>query len=149
MAKDKQVDTGIKEADITESIDELESLIVETKIPPKLQGEIPVLNDVVDSAEARRYAQAITASTNSNPADKTENFPIDRLNELVDSADQKLSNELDALVDLLKGSIKEGIIDELKEQLKNEVAQMQSAPSEIDPADKPSKWVFTSGNFRH
>ena len=119
MAKDKQVDTGIKETDITESIDELESLIVETKIPPKLHGKIPVLNDVVDAAEARRYAQAVTESTFSNPADKTENFPIDRLNELVDSADQKLSNELDALVDLLKGSIKDGIIDELKEQLSN------------------------------
>jgi len=139
MAKDKQVDTGSKEADITESIDELESLIVEPKILPKLHGKIPVLNDVVDAAEARRYAQAITASTNSNPADQTESFPVDRLNELVDSADQKLSNELDTLVDLLKGSIKDGIIDELKEQLKNEVAQMQSAPSNIDPSDKPSK----------
>ena len=139
MAEDKQADTGITEADITESIDELESLITETNLPPKLQGEIPVLNDVVDAAEARSYAQAETTSASNSPTDKTESFPIDRLNELVDSVDQKLSDELDALVDTLKDTIRDSIIDELKEQLKKESSQMQTPAPNENTSDKPSE----------
>ncbi len=140
IGKDKQTDmssTAIKESDIAESIDELESLIAETKLPPKLQGEIPVLNDVVDAAEARRYAQAETTSSDSE--NKIEDFPIEKINHLVDTVDRKLSSELDSLVDILKATVKDSIIDELKEELKKEAAQMESAPSEIDPSDKPAK----------
>lgn len=126
-----------KQTDIAESIDELESLIEETKIPPKLQGEIPVLNDVVDAAEARRYAQAETMSNDSE--NKIEDFPIERMNQLFDTVDQKLSKELDSMVDLLKNTIKDSIIEELKEELKKGDDQMESASSEIDPPDKPSK----------
>ncbi len=137
MAKGKQTDTGITKADIAESIDELESLIAETKIPPKLQGEIPVLNDVVDADEARKYAQAETTSNDSG--NKIEDFPIERMNQLVDTVDRKLSSELDSLVDILKATVKDSIINELKEELKKEAAQMESAPSEIYPSDKPAK----------
>ncbi len=140
IGKDKQTDmssTAIKESDIAESIDELESLIAETKLPPKLQGEIPVLNDVVDAAEARRYAQAETTSSDSE--NKIEDFPIEKMNHLVDTVDRKLSSELDSLVDILKATVKDSIIDELKEELKKEAAQMESAPSEIYPSDKPAK----------
>ena len=142
--KDKQTDmssTAIKESDIAESIDELESLIAKNGIPsglpPKLQGEIPVLNDVVDAAEARRYAQAETIISDSE--NKIEDFPIERMNQLFDTVDRKLSGELDSLVDVLKETIKDSIIDELKEELKKEVTQMESAPSEIDPSDEPAK----------
>jgi len=144
IGKDKQTDMSsmvIKESDITESIDELESLIAENGIPsglpPKLQGEIPVLNDVVDAAEARRYAQAETTSSDSE--NKIEDFPIEKMNQLVDTVDRKLSSELDSLVDVLKETIKDSIIDELKEELKKEAAQMESAPSETDPSDKPAE----------
>ena len=134
MAEDKQTDTGI-----TESIDELENLIAETRLPPRLQGEIPVLNDVVDAAEARRYAQTDITSASNSPTDKTESFPIDRLNELLDSVDQKISNELDDLVDTFKHTIKGSIIDELKEQLKKESSQMQVPHPGGDTSDKPSE----------
>ncbi|MFB3100150.1 MAG: hypothetical protein ACE1ZM_01750 [Gammaproteobacteria bacterium] len=144
IGKDKQTDmssTAIKESDIAESIDELESLIAKNGIPsglpPKLQGEIPVLNDVVDAAEARRYAQAETTSSDSE--NKIEDFPIEKMNQLVDKVDLKLSSELDSLVDILKATVKDSIIDELKEELKKEAAQMESAPSEIDPSDEPAK----------
>jgi len=137
MAKEKQTDTGITKTDIAESIDELESLIAETNLPPKLQGEIPVLNDVVDADEARKYAQAETTSSDSE--NKIEDFPIEKINQLVDTVDRKLSSELDSLVDILKATVKDSIIDELKEELKKEAAQMESAPSEIYPSDKPAK----------
>lgn len=129
MAGDKQDDAGINETDIVESIDELESLIEETDTPPKLHDEIPVLNDIVDPAGA-----TATATT-----DKIEDIPLERLNELVDTVDRKLSSELDSYVDLLKDTIKTSIIDELKEELKKGVAQTDSAPSETDPPDDPSK----------
>jgi len=127
----------ISETDIAESIDELEELIVETKPPPKLYPEIPVLNDVVDPAEARRYAQSETsAESTSAHEDKIEDFPSDRLNELVDKIDQNLSKELDSLVDILKDTIKDSIINELREQLKKETAQTEKPTSHIDTPDK-------------
>ena len=128
MAKDKQDDAGINETDIVESIDELETLIEETDTPPELHDEIPVLNDIVDPAEATAAATT----------DKIEDIPLERLNELVDTVDRKLSSELDSYVDLLKDTIKTSIIDELKEELKKGAAQMDSASSETDPSDKPS-----------
>ena len=127
----------ISKADIAESIDELEELIVETKLPPKLYPEIPVLNDVVDPAEARRYAQSETSTeSTTDHEDKIEDFPSDRLNELVDKVDRSLSKELDSLVDILKDTIKDSIINELKEQLKNETAQTEKPASHIDTPDK-------------
>lgn len=138
MAKDKQYETGIPETDIVESIDELESLIEDTELPPELHGEIPVLNDIIDPDEARRDTQdeSVTATITTNPV---EGIPLERLNELVDTVDRKLSSELDSFVDLLKDTIKESIINELKEELKKEATQMDSAPSEADPSDDPSK----------
>ena len=127
---------------VGDSIDELESLIAESSLPtgptPRLQIEIPVLNDLVDASEARRYAQAETITESINtPADKNEELPIVRLNKLVDIVDQKLSSEPDPLVDILKDTIKDSINDELKEQLKKEAAQTQSPPPAIDSPDKP------------
>ncbi len=153
MVKDKQSNelsssgnpeiphSEISEADITESIGELESLIAENGISsgplPRLYPEIPVLNDIVDPAEARRYAQPKTSTeSGSTPDDRTEDFPIDRLNKLVDTVDQKLSNELDSLVDILKDTIKDRIIDELKVQLKKEIALKDVPASHTDTQDK-------------
>ena len=130
----------ISEADIAESIDELEELIVETKLPPKLYPEIPVLNDVVDPAEARRYAQSETSTeSTSDHEDKIEGFPSDRLNELVDKIDRTLSKELDSLVDILKDTIKDSIINELREQLKKEIVQKDIPTSHTDTQDKSTE----------
>jgi phage gp29-like protein len=138
MAKDKQDDAGITETDIVESIDELESLIEDTELPPELHGEIPVLNDIVDPDEARRDTQdeSETAITTTN---NVEGIPLERLNDLMDRVDRKLSSELDSFVDLLKDTIKDSIINELKEELKKEAMQMDPAQSEADPSDDPSK----------
>ena len=138
MTKDKQDDAGIFEADITESIDELESLIAETKLPPKLQSEIPVLNDIVDPAEVTKYTQE-EPSTAPASINSIEDVSFEKLNELVDTVDRKLSSELDSLVDLLKDTIKDSIIDELKQELKKEAVHMESAPPKTDSSDDPSK----------
>lgn len=139
MAKDKQDATDIPDTDIVESIDELESLIEETDMPPKLLDEIPVLNDIVDPAEATGYTPDGSSTAAVTTTDKIDDIPIERLNELVDTVDRKLSSELDSFVDLLKDTIKTSIIDELKEELKKGAAQKDSAPSKTDPSDDPSK----------
>ena len=139
MAKDKQDAADIPDTDIVESIDELESLIEETDMPPKLLDEIPVLNDIVDPADATGNAHGESSTAIVTTTDKIDDIPIERLNELVDTVDRKLSSELDSFVDLLKDTIKTSIIDELKEELKKGASQKDSAPSETDPSDDPSK----------
>jgi len=139
MTKDKQNATSIPDTDIVESIDELESLIEETDTPPKVHDEIPVLNDVVDPADATGYTPDGSSTAAVTTTDKIEDIPLERLNKLVDTVDRKLSSELDSYVDLLKDTIKTSIIDELKEELKKGATQMDSTPSETDPPDDPSK----------
>ena len=139
MAEDKQDNSGTYEADIAESIDELENLIGETKPPPKLQSEIPVLNDIVDPAEVTGYARDGSSTAATTTTNNIEELSLEKLNELVDTVDRKLSSELDSLVDILKETIKDSIIDDLKEELKKGATQMESAPSETDSPDDPSK----------
>jgi hypothetical protein len=139
MAKDKQDNAGIYEANITESIDELESLIEETKLPAKPQNEIPVLNDIVDPAEAAGYTQGESSTAPTTTTNTIEDISLEKLNELVDSVDRKLSSELDSLVDILKETIKDSIIDDLKEELKKGATQTEPAPSETDSPDDPHK----------
>lgn len=147
MASENQEDDTSSNADIGDSIDELESLFAEssitTGITPSLQPEIPVLNDIVDAAEAERYAQAeiISESINTS-ANEDEDLHIVRLSKLMDTVDQKLSSELDPLVDILKDTIKDSIIDELKQQVKKEANQVQPLPVDVNNPDKSSEWVI-------
>ena len=145
MASDKQEGNLSPKIDLGNSIDELDSLIAESsltnEITPRLQPEIPVLNDIVDAAEVRRYAQDETMTESINiPADKDEDLQLVRLSKLMDTVDQKLSSELDPLVDILKDTIKDSIIDELKQQLKKEANQVSPLPADINNSDKSSEW---------
>ena len=139
MAEDKQDNADVYEADITESIDELENLIEETKLPAKPQNEIPVLNDIVDPAEVAGYTQGESSTAATTTTNTIEDISLEKLNELVDSVDRKLSTELDSLVDILKETIKDSIIDDLKEELKKGATQTESAPSEKGSSDDPCK----------
>ena len=123
---------------IGNSIDELESLITESNLQAELTPKIPVLNDIIEADEARKYALAETIKKSTNiPADKNEDLPIVSLSKLVESVDKKLSNDLDGLVDKLKNTIRDSIMVELKEQLQKEGAQTQSPTAAIDSPDKP------------
>lgn len=125
---------------IDDSIDKLESLIAENGIPSAHVAdndfEIPILTDVVDAAGISQYED--TASHSPSQSGETvdkqyQDSQTERLSQLVDSVDKKLSRELDSLVDLLKDTIKDSIIDELKEELKK-----NSDTSNCDTTDKPS-----------
>jgi hypothetical protein len=139
MAEDKRDNARIYEANITESIDELEGLIEETKLPAKSQSEIPVLNDIVDPAEVSGYTQGKSSTAASTTTNTIEDISLEKLNELVNSVDRKLSSELDSLVDILKETIKDSIIDDLKEELKKGATQMESGPSKTGSSNDPSK----------
>ncbi len=122
---------------IDASIDKLESLIAESKIPTErvtnVEFEIPILTDVVDTTEMSHETES-TAPTENNVPNKVDDAQIDRLSELVNTVDKKLSKELDSLVVLLKDTIKDSIIDELKEELRK-----NSESSNTDSKDKPSE----------
>ena len=139
MAENKQDDAGIYEANITESIDELESLIEETKLPTISQSEIPVLNDIVEPAEVAGYTQGKSSTAASTTTNTIDDISVEKLNELVNSVDRKLSSELDSLVDILKETIKDSIIDDLKEELKKGTTQTEPAPSKTGSSNDPSK----------
>lgn len=146
MASEKQDGDSFPKIDIGDSIDELESLFDEssltTGITPKSQPEIPVLNDIVDAAEAKKYTQAETMTESNNTyddKDEDEDVQLVRLSKLMDTVDQKLSSQLDHLVDILKDTIRDSIIDELKQQLKKEANQIQSLPTNINNSEKSSE----------
>ncbi len=139
MAEDKQDNADMHEANITESIDELENLIEETKLPANPQSEIPVLNDIVDPAEVAGYTQGKSSTAATTTTNTIEDISLEKLNKLVDSVDQKLSSELDSLVDILKETIKDSIIDDLKEELKKGATQTEPTPSKTGSSNDPSK----------
>lgn len=121
---------------IVDSIDELEELIAETKLPPKLQPGIPVLNDFVDAAEARGYVEAKSMTSSANTSTKgTKDLSSEKLDELVNIVDQKLSNELGSIVSTLK----DNIIDELKQELKKEAGEIRLFPTNINNQEKSSE----------
>lgn len=125
---------------IVNSIDELESLVNESNLQAELTPKIPVLNDIVEAAEARKYALAKTIKESINiSSDKNKDLQIVSLSKLVESIDKKLSSDLDGLVDKLKDTIKDSIMVELKEQLQKEATQTQSSPTAIDSPDEPSE----------
>ena len=140
MVREKHKGKSSHKADIVDSIGKLEDLIAETERPLKLEPEIPVLTDIVDPAKVRKYAKTKTniqsVSTETGPL---EDFPTKKLSELANLVDQKMSNELDSLVKGLKRTIKNSIIDEIKEQLKKESALTKPSSSNIKPVKKPSK----------
>ena len=126
---------------MAESIEELENLIAEAKqpdthSPPVLQTKVPILTDFVNPVQAESNATSKPA-TDTNHSDDA--FPVERINELMNSVDEKLSDEIDSLVDLLKDTIKDSIMDELKEQIKKEATHAEADASLQDsiPEGKP------------
>ncbi len=101
------------------------------------EPEIPVLNDIVETAEAEKYsfAETIKEST-STASDKNKDFPVVSIGKLVESIDKKLSSDLDDFVHKLRNTIKDSIMVELKEQLQKEATPTQSPGSATDNPDK-------------
>lgn len=117
--------------ELNKSIDELEHLISDSSpILSDLHTDsmIPVLDDVVDPEHTGDPEYGYTRIT----AAGADSVNPEQLASLVNNVEKKIADELDALVNILKGAIKDSIITELKSQLETEVHQIKSLKSDRD-----------------
>lgn len=110
------------EAELTNSIEELESLIDDkARVTINTHPAIPVLDDVIDPDEF--YEEELHAAelyeTEENGPDINDSISRDELENLIENMEEKLSGELDALVNILKDAIKDSIMTEIKTQLED------------------------------
>lgn len=118
------------EAELSSSIEELESLIADkAKVTINTHPAIPVLDDAIDPDEfyeEELHAAELDENTEEYPDDSISR---DQLENLIENMEQKLSGELDALVNILKDAIKDSIMTEIKTQLEDR---------RPDPPENPS-----------
>jgi len=104
---------------LTDKIDELESLLSEQARQPSAPASpaseprynIPILDDLFIPGEDEDYI---------DEDDEEEIEPEQRLEQIADDLEVKISQELDEIVSLLKTNMKESILNELQSLLKNE-----------------------------
>lgn len=121
-----------KEIELNNSIDELENLISDKTATGNSEGEvIPVLDEVIDPDHMEDdFHEVINPRLQSLSMDA--GIFEDRLDSLIGSMDERITGELDALVNILKDTIKDSILTELKSQLEDNLKNSPSEKSESD-----------------
>ena len=120
--------------ELNNSIDELEDLI--SGKAGKSTGSaddnfIPVLDEVIDPDEMEdEFDEYMHMQPQSMPS-QSGNLK-DELDNLIGSLDERITGELDALVNILKDTVKDSILTELKAQLEQ---NLQNPPPEKPDPD--------------
>ncbi|OGT85257.1 MAG: hypothetical protein A3G96_00080 [Gammaproteobacteria bacterium RIFCSPLOWO2_12_FULL_52_10] len=126
---------------LTDTLSELESLITDqpadgTKIPVlkemasgdrNTQAGIPILDELVEAEDVDMNEWGHHLDLPSGAADQ--------MLHLIDTIEHRLTDELETLVQTLKSTMKDSIIDELKARL--ETSANSSTPTERLPGKKP------------
>ena len=107
----------IERNDLNKSIDELEQLITEKD--HIYHDEIPVLEDEIDpdNYEPELVEEKLSWKEELDEDLSETGLTQEQLELLIGSMDQRISGELDELVNILKDAIKESIITEIKTRL--------------------------------
>lgn len=120
--------------ELNNSIDELENLLsgkAGKSTASTNDNLIPVLDEVIDPDEIEddfdEYIHLRPQSTSSQPGNIQ-----DELDNLIGSLDERITGELDALVNILKETVKDSILTELKAQLEQ---NLQNPPPEKPDSD--------------
>ncbi len=120
--------------ELSESIDKLEHLITDTSpVLSDLHTDtmIPVLDDVIDHDNLiHTNHPEIEYAGMTIPDGGTDSISPDQIENLVHNVEEKIAGELDTLVNILKDTIKDSIMTELKNQLETEVNQIKSLKSD-------------------
>ena len=107
-------DKSDKAPGLTDQINELETLVEKKSMQSRVSvvGDrvIPILDEVVTSGSKGRDIE----SGGNNEYDDG------RYNEIIEKVEEKLSLELDEIVNLLKGNLKDSILNELQDQIKKD-----------------------------
>ncbi len=127
------------QASLGDSIDALENMITNPnpeQATPTDASNIPVLDDIVEPGSAdfsdppenpEGSIPVITDQT--EPAEK---ITREQITDLVNNMDEKITGELDSLIHILRDTIKDSIMTELKTQLESEVDRINTAKHETD-----------------
>jgi hypothetical protein len=112
-----------KRSELTEKIDELEALLIEHREPADpgpsrvvhTSSGIPILEDLFEHDEPDDYPELPFDD------DEQEDEPThERLEQIAGDLEQKLTHELDEIVNLLKVNMRESILNELHLLLKSD-----------------------------
>lgn len=115
-------ETG-KQSELTEKIDELEALLIEHREPADpgpsrvvhTASGIPILEDLFEHDEPDDYPELPFDD------DEEDDEPThERLEQIAGDLEQKLTHELDEIVNLLKVNMRESILNELQILLKSD-----------------------------
>ena len=115
-------ETG-KQSELTEKIDELEALLIEHREPADpgpsrvvhTASGIPILEDLFEQDESDDYPE-LPFDDNEDDDEPTH----ERLEQIAGDLEQKLTHELDEIVNLLKVNMRESILNELQILLKSD-----------------------------
>lgn len=126
--------------ELYDSIDELDNLISNktTKTRSQNTGQsIPVLDDLVGPDNMDIEDEELDEPEFSIPGNFPEDTPqnnisTDQLEQIIGSVDEKLSQDLDELVNILKDTIKDNIITEIKSQLETGMVNEPSPKKDGD-----------------
>lgn len=128
----KKTGTEQQEFPLDSSIKELENLIADkSRIHPE---DIPVLDEVVDPDLFDEDEpietiidwpddEGIPQSEDSLSEDREQGFSQEQIEMLVGKMDERITGELDELVNILKSAIRESIMTEIKTQLESRAAE--------------------------
>lgn len=119
---------------LNDSIDELENLISSNagkNTDNADENHIPVLDEVVDPVDIEDDFDDDIYMEPQTPPLQTGNIK-DELDNLIGSLDERITGELDALVNILKDTVKDSILTELKTQLEQ---NLQNPPPEKPDSD--------------
>ena len=119
------------ETELGSSIEELENLIADkATVTINTHPAIPVLDDAIDPDDI--YIEDEDFLQHDSAYDEPEDsISRDQLAILIDNIEQKLTGELDELVNILKDAIKDSIITEIKARLEEQ--------GQHKPATNPAK----------
>ena len=108
---------------LDDTINELDGLITDkASVPQAMTGAtgIPILDEIIE-ADSGDYIDDMEMLLNQekSPEDLPQQGHIsnEQLEIIMDNVEEKLASELDALVNILKDTIKESIMTEIKAQL--------------------------------
>ncbi len=128
------------ETELGSSIEELENLIADkATVTINTHPAIPVLDEAVNPDEIYFEDDDFQVPAQHESADDEPDNSIsrDQLANLIENMDQKLSGELDELVNILKDAIKDSIITEIKTQLEEQRLHKPAAnPAKTEGEDR-------------
>ena len=93
------------------------------------QSDIPVLDDLIHPGDLDREKEGFHQYRPAPPAGQEQEHI---LTELIDSLEHRIADELDTVIDILKETIKDSILTELKTRIKdnNEATRIRFPPED-------------------